>query len=327
MRFLKPDAEIWEQKFPDSSSKNFQEECIQYMYEHIEKCGRVCYKSSDKIGDKPAKEFINRLINSGHGAMLEHGTVYLNIPCKLDYNDYGDITWIKIKSNSSYEEYEANPYTRVNLVKHGWATEGNIYITTNYRVLVENGWLDDLKYVCAPTEYHEKRYTICFTTDIGVSREANRHRVDSIAEESTRYCNYNKDKFGKELNYIVPAWFDLKDINEAVSKLNPFMSSEYTEKENQGIAAFYTGDWSALDWWLWGLKCCEVAYMKQIELGLTPQQARQSLPLNTKTTLVHTAFESDWKHFFDLRVLGTTGAPHPNMKKVAEIAYNKVQHG
>ena len=60
---------------------------------------------------------------------------------------------------------------------------------------------------------------------------------------------------------------------------------------------------------------------------LTPQQARQSLPLNTKTTLVHTAFESDWKHFFDLRVLGTTGAPHPNMKKVAEIAYNKVQHG
>lgn len=318
MKFIQPNAEIWEQKSPNSSSENFQEECIQYMYEHIEKCGRVCYKSSDKIGDKPAKEFVNRLINSGHGAMLEHGTVYLQIPFKcIDVSAELEIPIIE-DLVSKYTENKYSQCITINYVA---------YITTNYRVLVENGWLDDLKYVCAPTKHHEKRYTICFTTDIGVSREANRHRVNSIAEESTRYCNYNKDKFGKELNYIVPAWFDLKDINEAVSKLNPFMSSEYTEKENQGIAAFYTGDWSALDWWLWGLKCCEIAYMKQIELGLTPQQARQSLPLNTKTTLVHTAFESDWKHFFDLRVLGTTGAPHPNMKKVAEIAYNKVQHG
>lgn len=318
MKFIQPNAEIWEQKFPNSSSENFQEECIQYIYEHIEKCGRVCYKSSDKIGDKPAKEFVNRLINSGHGAMLEHGTVYLQIPFKcIDVSAELEIPIIE-DLVSKYTENKYSQCITINYVA---------YITTNYRVLVENGWLDDLKYVCAPTKYHEKRYTICFTTDIGVSREANRHRVNSIAEESTRYCNYNKDKFGKELNYIVPAWFDLKDINKAVSKLNPFMSSEYTEKENQGIAAFYTGDWSALDWWLWGLKCCEIAYMKQIELGLTPQQARQSLPLNTKTTLVHTAFESDWKHFFDLRVLGTTGAPHPNMKKVAEIAYNKVQHG
>ena len=321
MKFIQPNAEIWEQKSPNSSSKNFQEEYIQYIYEHIEKCGRVCYKSSDKIGDKPTKEFVNRLINSGHGAMLEHGTVYLRLPNSMFYQIEGLV-----------EKYYRNPYSKCKHVLEqlhvdSVLCESVCYVTTNYRVLVENGWLDDLKYVCAPTKYHEKRYTICFTTDIGVSREANRHRVDSIAEESTRYCNYNKDKFGKELNYIVPAWFDLKDINEAVSKLNPFMSSEYTEKENQGIAAFYTGDWKALDWWLWGLKCCEIAYMKQIELGLTPQQARQSLPLNTKTTLVHTAFESDWKHFFDLRVLGTTGAPHPNMKKVAEIAYNKVQHG
>lgn len=317
MKFIQPNAEIWEQKSPNSSSENFQEECIQYMYEHIEKCGRVCYKSSDKIGDKPAKEFVNRLINSGHGAMLEHGTIYLSAKSVLDYTN------IDSPISNVLDKYIENSYSKC---KYNPSTY-TLYVTTNLRVLIENNWMKDLEYVCAPTEYHEKRYTICFTTDIGVSREANRHRVDSIAEESTRYCNYNKDKFGKELNYIVPAWFDLKDINEAVSKLNPFMSSEYTEKENQGIAAFYTGDWKALDWWLWGLKCCEIAYMKQIELGLTPQQARQSLPLNTKTTLVHTAFESDWKHFFDLRVLGTTGAPHPNMKKVAEIAYNKVQHG
>lgn len=319
MRFLKPDAEVWEQQIPVQTGfrDSFEQLYLIAMYEHIEKCGRVCYKSSDKIGDKPAKEFVDRLINSGHGAMLEHGTVYLSAQSVLDYTN------VDSPISNVLDKYRENAYSKC---KYNPSTS-TLCVTTNLRVLIENNWMGDLKYVCAPTEYHEKRYTICFTTDIGVSREANRHRVNSIAEESTRYCNYNKDKFGKELNYIVPAWFDLKDINEAVSKLNPFMSSEYTEKENQGIAAFYTGDWKALDWWLWGLKCCEIAYMKQIELGLTPQQARQSLPLNTKTTLVHTAFESDWKHFFDLRVLGTTGAPHPNMKKVAEIAYNKVQHG
>ena len=176
------------------------------ILKRIEQAGRTCYKSEDKITDTSCEEFVSRMVNSGHGAMLEHGTVYLNIPCKLDYNDYGDITWIKIKSNSSYEEYGENPYTKVKLVKHGWATEGNIYITTNYRVLVENGWLDDLQYQCEPTEHHEKRITVKFICDRGVSHEFVRHRVKSFAQESTRYCNYIKAKFGGSVTCITPPW-------------------------------------------------------------------------------------------------------------------------
>lgn len=252
---------------------------IQGVKKQIEKAGRTCYKSEDKITDTSCEEFVDRMVNSGHGAMLEHGTVYLNIPCKLDYNDYGDITLVKIKSNSSYEEYEENPYTKVELVKHGWTTEGNIYITTNYRVLVENGWLDDLQYQCEPTEYHEKRITVKFILPISISREFIRHRTASFAEQSTRYCNYSKDKFGRELTFIEPYWYD-----------------QYKE-EFESSCQYY-----------------EDTYMMAIESGLKAQEARELLPLCTKTELVMTAFVSDWEHFFKLRCHNTA---HPDARALA----------
>lgn len=283
MRFLKPDAEVWEQKFPDSSSKNFQEEYIQYMYEHIEKCGRVCYKSEDHIKEGSAKDFVQRMLDSKHYAMLEHGTIYL----KTDNHLIGNF-------------YHKNPYSK------GIFDGVYYYITTNFRVIVENNLEDDVQYICLPTEKHIKRSTICFTTDIGVTREFNRHRVDSIAEESTRYCNYTKGKFGSEITYPIPAWINEEDIPKDL---------------------FKSDEWSAIEYWAYCLAVCEDTYNNLIRLGWKPQQARQVLPLNTKSTLIHTAFETDWEHFFDLRVHGVTGAPHPNAKYVAEIAYNKIQHG
>lgn len=314
MKFIQPKAEVWKQEIPPmilSTDAKAREAYVNLylkgMYEHIERCGRVCYKSEDKIGDKPAEDFVKRMINSQHYAMLEHGTVYL---C-----DVYDVSAIGSWRHSLGDKYSNNKYSVVHTDDH--MDLRGIYITTNYRVIVENGWEDDLKHLCAPTKFHALRNTVCFTTNIGVSREANRHRVNSIAEESTRYCNYTKGKFGGEITYTVPAWFNEEDIN--CDFLNPFMNEE-------GIGAFYTKEWTAIMWWLWGLKCCEVAYTKQIELGMTPQQARVSLPLNTKTTLIHTAFDSDWQHFWDLRVKGTTGSPHPDMKKVAEIAYNQFEH-
>ena len=281
MKFIQPNAEIWEQKFPDSSSENFQEEYIQYMYEHIEKCGRVCYKSEDHIKEGSAKDFVQRMIDSEHYAMLEHGTVYLKT------SDF-------IISNF----YHVNPYSKV--IFDGMY----YYITTNFRVIVENNFEGDLQYVCLPTKYHIKRNTICFTTDIGVTREFNRHRVDSIAEESTRYCNYTKGKFGSEITYIIPAWINEEDIPKDI---------------------FKSYEWTAIEYWINCLATCEDTYNNLIRLGWKPQQARQVLPLNTKSTLIHTAFETDWEHFFDLRVHGVTGAPHPNAKYVANIAYEKTQ--
>lgn len=118
------------------------------VYKQIELAGRTCYKSEDKITEDSAKEFVDRMIKSKHGAMLEHGTVYL-----------------KLQNPTHYLFYSQNKYTKTNFV------EGRYYITTNLRVLVENNWLDDLQYICEPTEHHEKRITARFTCDRGVSHK------------------------------------------------------------------------------------------------------------------------------------------------------------
>lgn len=278
---------------------------IQGVKKQIELAGRTCYKSEDKITDTSCEEFVSRMVNSGHGAMLEHGTVYLNIPCKLDYNDYGDITWIKIKSNSSYEEYEENPYTKVKLVKHGWATEGNIYITTNYRVLVENGWLDDLQYQCEPTEHHEKRITVKFICDRGVSHEFVRHRTMSFAQESTRYCNYSKkDKFNEEIKCIIPSWTTRLFPNNTY---DTDLLSRYDIRITEEIPNI---EYTLIKSW-----CdAENAYFNLLEQGYTAQQARAVLPTALKTELIMTGFVSDWEHFFKLRCHSTA---HPQARELA----------
>ena len=126
--------------------------------------GRTCYKSEDKITEDSAKSFVDRMIKSGHGAMLEHGTVYLKIPAGL----------MEVV-NQTYHKYLSNPYSKA--ICRYVPLDGYIYVTTNYRVLVENNWLDDLKYICEPTEYHERRVTVHFVCDRGVSHEFVRHKL------------------------------------------------------------------------------------------------------------------------------------------------------
>ena len=183
------------------------------------------------------------------------------------------------------------------------------YVSTNYRVLIENGWLDDLKYQCEPTEYHEKRVTVKFNTQIAISREFNRHRADSIAESSTRYCNYSKDKFGNEITINIPSWIKESDVHTDYDLIEKEASSYPCILDKEGLPNGFsqviyeqeTYYWEAFDWWLWANKCAELAYMNLIRLGWTAQQARTILPLDTNTELIHTAFVSDWKHFFSLR--------------------------
>lgn len=152
MKLCKPYYEIWE-----------QESGLEGVYKMIEKVGRVCYKSEDKIAEGTAKPFVNRLMKSGHGAMLEHGTVYLMIPSNKAYDAFGD-NWV-------IDSYGGSPYSIVRYSKEDYC------VTTNLRVLVENDWLDDLKYLCEPTEYHVKRVTVHFVCDRGVSHEFVRHRT------------------------------------------------------------------------------------------------------------------------------------------------------
>ena len=148
---------------------------LEGIYKQIEISGRTCYKSEDKITEDSAKEFVDRMIKSGHGAMLEHGTVYLAMPIE---------TMLPIEANG-WGKYTKNPYSKGFKV-YNVNGQKRVAITTNLRVLVENGWLDDLQYICEPTEYHEKRITVKFTTDQGILREFTRHRVFSFAVESTR---------------------------------------------------------------------------------------------------------------------------------------------
>lgn len=281
---------------------------IDDLYKKIEFCGRTCYKSEDKITEDSAKGFVERMINSGHGAMLEHGTVYLKakswtgFPFKGDYrkNKYSKVREEFVETEEVEEGY------REHCVEY--------YVTTNYRVLIENNWLDDLKYFCEPTKFHEKRYTVKLTTDIGVTREGNRHRVNSIAEESTRYCNYAKEKFGGEVKVVRHAWFDDKDV-EYLNELDPY---EDFIKYCEDVGTEGEECWVAIDYWAFSILCSNYCYNKLIENGWVAQQARTVLTLSTKSDIVYTAFASDWKHFFDLRLYGTTGKPHPDMLNIAE---------
>lgn len=194
MKLIKPSFEILEQKpkeivVPDDMKigpRKVREELLNSIYRQIEIAGRTCYKSEDKITDTSAKEFVNKLVNSGHWAMLEHGTVYLkydiiehgsmNLPNKYHFNKYSVVT----VDNEPLHGYETPEY-KEKFDGHTYA-----YITTNYRVLLQNDWLDDLKYQCEPTEHHVKRVTVKFVCDRGVSHEFVRHRVFSFAQESTR---------------------------------------------------------------------------------------------------------------------------------------------
>ena len=261
-----------------------QEPGLQGIYKQIELAGRTCYKSLDKITKDSAKGFVDRMINSKHYAMLEHGTVYLKIPKVTYAYDHYVVACLPDDDffSNSYE-LAYRPYTKVNI------QEGYIYVTTNLRVLQEHNWLDDLKYLCEPTEYHEKRITVRFVTSNGIAREFTRHRVFSFAQESTRYCNYtNQAKFGNELTYIHNSDeinIEQKDVYERIER----------------------------------------CYKNLIASGMKPQMARDILPLALKTELIMTGFVSDWEYLFRLRTsfIAETGKPHPDMSNLCDPLYKE----
>ena len=291
MELIKPSVEIWEQG-----------NTLKDMWKHIARCTRVCYQSTPKNDGETDEAFVKRVIlrpdsSTGeinfdkiHGAMLEHGTVYLNCP-NISY------------SNMLGSKYTQSVYDETN---HQYC------ITTNLRVLAETGNMKLLDEAVLPT-LHKRRVTVSFTTNIGVSREFNRHRVNSIAEESTRYCNYNKRNDG-QIKIGLPAWLlDDENMGYIEHHADDDLYSYCTD-----IADGDDTNWCDIDYYLFALSCAEYCYNNLIRKGWKPQQAREVLPLATKTQLIHTAFIDDWKHFFALRADGVSGPPHPNAKLVAE---------
>lgn len=301
MKLIKPYFEILEQKprniiIPSDMEigpKMVRQELIDTVYRQIEIAGRTCYKSEDKITPDSAAKFVERMVKSGHGAMLEHGTVYL---------------FLTMSSRQQYFKYCSNPYSVANSTGEAEKGTWNGFVTTNYRVLVENGWLDDLEYICNPSKEHERRITVRFVCDRGVSHEFVRHRVFSFAQESTRYCNYSKDKFGNEVTYILPNWMDeiqLGTHNSTKILIQADGFQEFSANNNQEICeiAFMST-----------LAQAEVNYNTLIRLGWKPQQARAVLPNSLKTELVMTGFVSQWTEFFRLRCASNA---HPQAQELA----------
>lgn len=299
MKLIKPNVEIIE-----------QQPGLEGMYKQIELAGRTCYKSEDKITEDSTKAFVDRMIKSGHGAMLEHGTIYLSLgrcpikPIELCETPEEELTAEQLTELREYLQhisawnfYDKNKYSKVVVIGV------SKFVTTNLRVLVENKRLADLKWFTKPTQFHEKRITVKWTCDRGVSHEFVRHRVFSFAMESTRYCNYSKDKFNNEITFVIPTWID-----ESEESLN----SEFRDTDKDDVSVFIRA-----------LKNSEEEYFTLLNNGWKPQQARQVLPNALKTELVMTGFESDWKGFFKLRSpkYGATGV-HPDAAYLADKLYD-----
>lgn len=241
------------------------------VFEQIEIAGRTAYKSLDKIEkddngrSKTAKEFVERMVRMNHGSTLEHGTVYLTFP----FGRGADMMYGLLK----YTSVKKNP----NIL------DSPVYVTTNYRVLVENNLLDDLEFLCEPTEFHEKRATFRLTCARVQADSFVRHRVFSFLMESTRYCNYYDDKFDNEITVVKPVnWDEIGDN-----------------------AKTFIASW----------KFSELGYNELIKNGIKPEDARDVLPLQLKTELIMTGTESQWEQFFKLRI---SDHAHPDAKYIAE---------
>ena len=258
------------------------------LLKHIELCGRVCYKSEDKITDDSAEKFVRNIVSRGHTSVLEHGTVYLVTPYELQD---ADSIWGKI---------QRSPYKVISEVRElgYWG-----YLTTNFRVVVDacDGDLDRaLEFIEAnrgrnfPTDRYIKRRTFRITCDRGVSHELVRHRVMSFSQESTRYVNSTKRGF----LFIKPAWWNDELLNNP--QFDPNNSNELKKHS------------------LFKSACMSSAqhYSDLIDLGQTPQQARAVLPNALKTEVVMTGTSLQWEAFLELR---TAPSAHPDMQIIANM--------
>ena len=312
IKVVNPSVELWRQ---DGYT-------LDAIWKHIAKCARVCYQSVPKNNGETDYGFVVRtllkytdvvnryydieIIKTRHLSVFEHGTVHLKYRLFIAKEFTGANKFIK------------NYYSRTNQI------DCYLYVTTNMRVLIENNWMDELEFIDTTPNcpYYDERTTVNFTTDIGISRELNRHRCHSISEESTRYCAYDKSKFGNGITVAKLPWIKTIDTNDEINVTtynNGFYSDEEIYDESVHlIEAKNTDNWVAVDWFLYGLQICDLVYRKTRELGWTAQQAREILPLNTKTQVVHTAFVDDWQHWLKLRSNEASGKVHPCMKELAD---------
>lgn len=307
-------------KIIDANAIELEEQDI---LKKIERCGRVCYKSEGQITEGSAYAFVDKLIKRKHFAMTEHAPIVLRVTERIANSilRLGHGTFLNVTLNGTEERYIISGNVRAwyNLLNGAEFVKAagaviktlSVYLQTSLGIEIftllfgkENrhtinttgNYILSQKDILALPNLTEKEalshlYLTClFTCDRGVSHELVRMRTASFAQESTRYCNYSKEKFGNEITVIDP---------------------------------HFTG--SANMMWFAACHKAEDKYFKMLDWGLTPQQARTVLPNSLKTEIVMSCNLAEWQHVFDLRYHGTTGAPHPQMLEVMSIWYNIVK--
>lgn len=308
-------------------------------YKKVEKIGRICYKSEDKITHDSYKKFVSNLIERKHYAMLEHARLFFEVSTHKTDNEYAlevcrriidslanipsvyifyvlyhDVVKLGISVSMSHlynEKWRNSNYMEAGCLFDAFrcTLEDTYDFKTEHQVEFSklrdlyNIDIDDIEYLPEellesdpPQSYEDsihKFVTVKFDCDRGVSHELVRHRC-AIAQSSTRYCNYSKEKFGNgDIAFVYPHNYDSWDND---------------------VKLLFERN----------LKECEDTYNYMIRENMSPQQARAILPNALATEVVLTMNLDQWHHFINLRSKGTTGAPHPDMKDVATIAHNDV---
>jgi len=259
-----------------------QESGIVGMYRFIERAGRIAYKTEDKITEDSWQRFLKMIKDRGHWAVLNHGTVYLRFNPSKEME-----AWKKLK--------ETNPWTK-------WTKDsGWVNVTTNYRVILQLGLLDFMeKYWVEPDQSFYRRIGSHWICSRLVSHQLVRHRIYSFLMASQRYCNYSKDKFGRELTYILPQWIYRvrNDIGNTIDPITYETRDWILKLDGEKL-------WDELTLWdrtvsgrddMW--KAIEKEYMAELtaEDGekLFPEEARGILPNDVKTELIMTGYVEDW---------------------------------
>ena len=284
MKLINQSFEILEQKdFTITGIKKF-----------IERCGRVCYKSEDRITDDSYEKFVNMLESRGHDRPLEFGTVHLKMPWKT-FNNFAGFCVSKGFWDSCWIKYNIDRESEDKIV----------YITTNYRYYKRLKSLKSLYgyinveefFTEEDNEYYPKRYTVHFITSRGIMDEFRTHVGLSHLAESSRYCSYDKNRFGSELTFIIPNWVNTNCSNK--------------EQEGPSVASI---EWST------AMLDAEASYMNLIKMGCTAQEAREVLPLSIKSELISCGFEDVWSNFFYRRCAKDA---HPMAREIATKVRDK----
>ena len=260
---------------------------------HIERCARVSYKSEDKITDTSYEKFVNMLESRGHDRPLEFGTVHL----KMSSSQFDALQMLLIK-NKVYNDY----WIKYNVID----TEDNCYITTNYRyylsiIKVYPGIQESFD--TQDDKLYPRRYTVHFITSRGIMDEFRTHVGLSHLAESTRYCNYDKDRFGNEITCVIPHYCsDLVEGNSydlSICEYGLIQTENLSEKSAK---------------WVESMCQAEQDYMNLINDSCIAQEARDVLPLGVKSELISCGFEDAWDNFFYRRCAKDA---HPMAREIA----------